>query len=444
MIRLTTLQRCRGFLAVFGLLLALSTPLLASNWPHWRGPNFNGSTDESGLPATFSKTENVKWVADLPGPAAATPIIWNDHVFLNGVNQQEKTTLAMALDRKSGKVLWSKETGSGIDRDNRSNFASPSPVTDGKLVYFFYGNGELVAFDFAGTKIWSRNLEKDYGPFAFQWTFSSSPTVDQQQVIMQVLQRNKPVHGRGNPNGESYLLSLDPKTGKNIWKMARASEAREESLEAFSTPIPVLVNGYPQLLIAGGDCLSATHPKTGAELWRWGTWNPERITHWRLVPSPVAGQGMALVCGPKGSPIYAVKLDGAKGTLPDTGFAWKTEDRDLSSDVATPLFYNNKFFILNGDKNILAKVEPATGKVVWKGELGLRVKIESSPTGADGKLYFMNFKGEVVVADAGDAFKILHRAAMGDAGDDMLRSSIAVSQGNLFIRTGNKLYCIGG
>src|SRR5688572_25098173 len=105
----------------------------AENWPHWRGPNFNGSSGEKSLPDNFSKTENVKWVAEMPGPAAATPIIWGDLIFITSTDLKTKTLRAMVLDRKTGKELWNQEAGVGFNKDDRSNFASPSPTTDGKL-----------------------------------------------------------------------------------------------------------------------------------------------------------------------------------------------------------------------------------------------------------------------------------------------------------------------
>src|SRR5206468_6258275 len=132
------------------LLLLMLFSCQAENWPHWRGPNFNGSSTEKNLPATFSKTEHVKWFAELPGPSAATPVIWDTHVFVSSGEEATKSLHALGLERKSGKVLWNHEVGIGYSSDNRSNFASPSPVTDGKVVVFLYGNGELAAFDFAG------------------------------------------------------------------------------------------------------------------------------------------------------------------------------------------------------------------------------------------------------------------------------------------------------
>jgi len=426
-------------IAVFGA----SHSLRADNWPQWRGPLLNGSSSEKDLPVRFSKTENVQWAVDLPGPSAATPIIWGDRIFVNSVDPKAKTTLAICLDRTTGKELWRHETGAGMNQDDRSNYASPSPVTDGKLVWFFYGHGELITFDFEGKKVWARNIQKDYGPFAFLWTFSTSPLLFDGKLYLQVLQRDAPVNGRGrtDASNESYLLALDPATGKELWRQVRPADAVAESREAFTTPIPFTHGGRSELLVAGGDCITGHDPRTGQELWRWGSWNPSKIGHWRLVPSPVAGDGVVLACAPKGSPVYAVKA-GGKGMLKDSDLAWVSQDREVSSDVSTPLFYKGRFYILNSDKRSLSCVEPASGKVVWTGNLESKAKIEASPTGADDKIYVMNHRGDVFVVQIGDEFKMLHTTSFGDEGDRDLRSGIAVSQGALFIRTGGRLSCI--
>ncbi|PYJ03001.1 MAG: hypothetical protein DME25_14005 [Verrucomicrobia bacterium] len=435
----------KASLTGLGLALCVGATARAENWPQWRGPYFNGSSTEKNLPAEFSKTQNVKWSMALAGTSAATPVIWEDRVFISSTDERTKTLHALGLERKSGKVLWDREVAVGYNLDDKSNFASPSPVTDGKVVVFFYGNGELTAFDFAGKKVWARNLQKDYGQFAYQWTYGASPTMYQGQLFVQVLQRDQPVHGRGRTDGpiDSYLLALEPASGKNLWKHTRPCEARMESHEAYSTPIPFVHNGRTELLVAGGDSITGHSLKDGEEFWRWGTWNPERIGHWRFVPSPVAGGGVVLVCAPKGSPVYAFKA-GAKGTQDDSVLAWTSaKEREVSSDVATPLFYEGRFYVLNGEHRTISRVEPASGKVDWMGDLGSRIKIESSPTGADGKIYFQNFRGEVFVVAAAEQFKLLNTVPMGDEGDDQIRSTIAVSQGDLFIRTAHKLYCVG-
>lgn len=419
--------------------------LHAEHWPQWRGPAFNGSSTETGLPASWSRTENVVWVADLPGPSAATPVIHGDHVFVSTTDQETKSLHALCLDRRSGKFLWQEKIADAFSRDHLSNYASPSPATDGKLVVFFYGNGDMAAFDFAGKKLWARSITRDYGEFAFLWTFATSPVLHRGKLYLQVLQRNVPVSGRGRKDGpnESYLLALDPATGKELWRVVRPSEAVEESLEAFTTPVPFQHNGRPELLVAGGDCLTGHDPETGKELWRWGTWNPARIGHWRLVPSPVGGGGVVLACAPKGDPIYAVKAGGT-GVLDDSWLAWKTtRGSSVVSDVPTPAFYRGDFFVLKEQRAALSRVEPKTGQIRWTLELAGSKKFECSPTAADGKIYMMDFAGTVFVADA-DQGRLLATIPMGEPGDDKTRSTIAAAHGQLFIRTNSKLFCVAG
>lgn len=445
--------------------------LHAENWAQWRGPAFNGSSPETDLPTQFSKTENVKWAANLPGPASATPVVWRDHVFVSSTDSKAQTLVAMALDRNSGELLWQHKISDGVGRDRMSSYAAPSPVTDGERVIFYYGNGALAAFDFSGKALWSRNIETDEGSFATQWTYAASPLLLDGKLYIQVLQRDVPVNGRGRKGGPigSYILAINSASGKTLWKHIRPSKAKAASREAFTTPIPLTfyvgprndsalyddINrpwyrppdlGQPvlryQLLIAGGDCITGHDPATGEELWRWGTYNPTRIGHWRLVPSPVVAGASVIVCAPKGDPVYAIKLLGT-GVLDDSAISWQSEERDISTDVCTPLFYQGKLFVLNGERKTLSRLDPATGKADWTGKLGTRVKFEGSPTAADGKIYFLNHEAEMFVVSAGDKFEILHTVAMGGDADRNTRSSIAISDGNLFIRTATKLYCIG-
>ena len=423
------------------LLATASSSIFAADWSQWRGPEFNGSSPETGLPSSW-EPDQPKWVLDMPGPSAATPIIRGDKIFAPTTDTTTKTLHALAIDRSTGEILWRKEVAVGMQRDDRSNYASPSPVALEDKVIFFYGNGALIAFDHSGQELWNRNIQNDYGDFAFQWTFSSSPMFYEGTLYLQILQRDQPVHGKGRPGAESFLLGIDPNTGKTKWRHVRPSEARAESLEAFSTPIPHEFEGRKEILIVGGDAISGHDPKDGRELWRWGTWNPERITHWRLVPSPVAGNGIILACAPKKMPIYALKA-GLSGTLTDDALAWTSQDqRALTSDVPTPLFYKNDFFILSDIDRVLSRVEPKTGRIKWSLELPGRKKYEASPTGADGKIYLMNFAGDVVVVDA-EKGELLSNIPMGGPRDDMTRSTIAAAHKNLFIRTNQKLFCIG-
>ncbi len=437
---------------LFACFIFLAGALNAANWPNWRGPNYDGSTTAKSLPTKFSKTENVTWSTNLPGPSASTPIVWEDKIFLSSIGKKDGKLLALCIDRKSGKVLWQKAAGSGYQPgnagetwrlDNRSNYCSPSPVTDGKIVIFFFGNGDLVAYSVNGGQKWARNLQKDYGDFTFQWTFSSSPTLYEGRLYMQILQRNEPVHGRGKQGNESFLLALNPTDGKVIWKRNRPSKANKESLESFATPIPFEGAGRKELVIIGGDVLTGHDPASGKELWRWGTWNPNhREQWWRLVPSPVIGGGVILACAPKKAPVFAARV-GLKGTHSGKdGQSWNSGPNSVvSSDVPTPLFYKNKFYVLSDVRKAMSKVDPKTGKIEWTVEMPGKYKWRASPTAGDNKIYTMNHNGEVVVMDPVNG-KILHQAKMGEKYDDNIRASISISGNQLFVRTNEKLFCV--
>lgn len=420
-------------------LLFSSLSGLAEDWPQWRGPRFNGSSLEKDLPSQLSPEKNTVWALVLAGPSASTPIVSGDKVFLSGSDQENQSLLALCIHRTTGKVLWQHKISDGFKRDDRSNLSSPSPVTDGKIVCFFYGNGELAAFDMDGKALWKKNIEQEYGEFALQWTFSASPLLFNDRLFVQVLQRDQPVHSRGKEGGESYILCIDPATGRTQWKQVRPTEAQAESREAFSTPIPFEVGGKSQVVVVGGDTLSGFDPATGAEIWRWGTWNPTRIGHWRLVPSPVAGAGVILACAPKKSPVYAVRP--GTGTLDEKALAWVSSDRAVSSDVPTPAFANGDFFVLSDVSKALSRVAP-DGSIKWTTETPGRIKYEASPLFADGKIYIVNFNGDVVVFNATDG-SILSQAAFGTPEDKQVRAMIIASQGSLFLRTDTRLICIG-
>lgn len=156
------------------VVLLVGARVLAGDWPHWRGPFLNGSSDEKNLPATWSKTENVIWVASLPGHSSATPIIANGKVFVSSTDRNSDALLALCFDARSGKELWRKKLGESSRKVPRNNPATPSPVTDGRHVYFMYGTGDLAGLDYEGNVIWSRNIEAEYGNISIKYGYSSS------------------------------------------------------------------------------------------------------------------------------------------------------------------------------------------------------------------------------------------------------------------------------
>ncbi len=412
----------------------------AADWPHWRGPTHNGATDEKDLPQAWDKTNGVAWKTPLPGPSGSTPVVWGEHIFLSSPDASKNLHL-LCLNRKDGLVRWQKQVGIG-DRNAgpRSNMSSPSPVTDGKVVVALFGTADLAAFDFSGKELWKRNLAEEYGKFAIMWLYGSSPLLFEGRLYVQVLQTS-PVpegytHARdGKETRESFLLCIDPATGKNIWKQARESNARQESKESYASPIPFAGPAGNEILVLGGDCISGHDSATGREIWRAGGLNPKNDPWWRIVPSPVVGGGMIFASAPKRDPVYAFKA-GGKGDITSSHLAWKLTENP--TDWATPLFYQGHLFVLDGDRHVVTRLKPESGEKVWQSKIEVREPIWSSPTGADGRIYMISEAGTALVMDAQDG-KVLSTIPMGEA---PVRSTIVASHGQLLIRTAESLYCI--
>jgi outer membrane protein assembly factor BamB len=419
--------------AVLGALVMLPARG-EDNWAQWRGPNFNGSSSAKDLPEKLTK-EDALWSTPIPGHSNGTPIVYGDRIFVTAYTPR---LVCYCLSKKDGKILWEKEISDvSFIRQGKNDSATPSPVTDGKKVFFLFGTGDLVAFDMEGAQLWRRNLQKDFGEWSYQWLYGASPLLYKGKLYVQVLHRNVPPGQWRDPNpgekqNDSYLLAVNPETGTDLWRMVRPTEAKVESQEAYSTPIPWERPAGTQLLITGGDCVTAHDPETGKELWRAGDWNPERLKDRRLVASPVTWDGMVFVCPPK----RVLMLAFGEGGKPVTD--WKNDG--LTSDAAVPLVYQDNLYVLDGDKARLACVDPKTGTTKWNGTLDGRPPFRTSPTGADGKIYVMNENGDLLVCSASE-FKVLSKVALGAGGGS--RGSIAAVDGMIVVRTGDKVWAFG-
>ena len=427
--------------ATFLFVATLTLPAVADNWPQWRGPLLNGSTPEKGLVPAWSKTENIVWSTPLPGYSGSTPVIWDDHVFVCSPDEQ-KNLLLFALDRRTGQVRWKQQVAANANIEKgRNNSTSPSPVTDAQRVIALFASGDLAAFDFAGKELWKRNLANEHGKFQNMWIYGSSPLLHGGKLYIQVLQHHPPDYDHAlddKPSRESFLLCVDPATGKDHWRHIRPTEAVSEAMEAYTTPLPHQAKSGLQIIVVGGDYVTAHSPEDGREIWRCGGLNDRKEKYWRIVPSPVAWGNLVFASGPKRDPLLAIRDDG-HGLVTDTHTAWKFQE--FPTDCVTPLVYQDKLFVLDGDRQMMTSLEPATGKRLWQGNLGTREIFRASPTGADGRIYCISENGTAVVLEAGNEFKILSTFQMGEA---PVRSSIAVAHGQLFVRTAKALYCVGG
>ncbi len=442
-------------IVLVAMVLICSPLARAENWGQWRGPNSNGSSPETNLPESFSlddaekktKQKNVAWICDLPGDSNATPVVFGDKAYVTSNNSEHNELSGICVSVKTGKILWQKAivkvSPKEVSGTHKNTNASPSAVTDGKQVAFTFGTGDIACFDTEGKPLWARNIPKDHGEFTYLHGYSSTPLLYKDKLYVQVLRRDRPEAKGGktaDPNYGSYLLALDWKTGKDIFKAPRKSDAKDGECESYSSPVLYERPGRTEILISGSLWVSGHNPETGKEYWHWGTLTPVITGNVRSVSEPVANNDFIFAGGPRKRPFFAIKAGGT-GDLSKDGMAWEFKDHDCA--VPSPLLYDNYLYLLDDDKKKMSCLEPTTGKVKWAGTLDSpddRAGFSSSPAAADGKIYCMNERGNIVIL-ASQEFKVLCRVNVNENG--FTASSPVIAEGHVFFRTPNRLICIG-
>jgi outer membrane protein assembly factor BamB len=396
----------------------------AENWPQWRGPSLNGVSNEKNLPVSWTRDDNIAWKLALPSWSGATPIIWGDKIFLNVAEKDD--IFLWCVDRTRGSVLWKKYLTGGNFKINKQNMSSPSPVTDGTSVYVMTGNGILKGFDFSGNELWARDIQKDYGRFGLNWGYASSPLLFEDALYIQVL------HGM-KTRDPSYLLRIDKKTGKTVWRVERPTEAIHESPDSYTTPALLRYGDKVEIVVSGGDCVTGHDPVTGKEIWRGNGFNPQKDPAYRVIASPVVYDGVVYT-PTRVRPLQAFRA-GGKGDITETHRLWTFQN---GPDVPTPVTDGIYFYVVN-DRGIVWCLNAKTGKEIWGPQRIQHGIYSASPVLADGKIYVTSEDGVTTVFRAGPKFELLAENNL----DDYSLSSPAISGGQIFLRTAQFLYCIG-
>ena len=435
---------------MLAIAVALSSVLMLSvhvdadaNWPQWRGPHGNGVSAATGLPTTWSATENVLWSTPLPSWSGGSPVVWGDRVFVTspsepvddlrlwatGSDPGGDALLLLCLSRRDGSELWRRQLDTGNDMHRKHNNTSPSPVTDGVHVWAVTGTGVVTALDMDGATVWRHDLQQRFGDFGLQWGYASSPLLVDGRLIVEVL------HGQ-HTDDPSYVIALDAAKGDILWRQERPTDAVAESPDAYTTPAVIERDGGSQIVISGGDYVTGHDLATGAELWRLGGLNPEKRRNYRVVGSPIVAGDMLYVPTRK-KPLQAFRL-GAGGEAPNADPVW-TWNGAGAPDVPTPVTDGGYFYMVD-DRGLATCLDAATGSPVWGPHRTPEGTVSSSPVLADGKLYITNEDGVTTVLAAGPELKQL---AVNELDGSYTLSSIAVAGEQLFVRTGTHLYCIG-
>ena len=389
----------------------------SKNWPSFRGPEGNGVSAYTNVPARWdAKTgEGILWKTRVPLPGHNSPIVWGDRVFLTGGDPNELAVFG--FDGPSGKLLWRgdltraplKADEEPLEPSEYTGWAAPTAVTDGRGVYAIFATGDIAGFDFSGKKIWQKSLgtpDNAYG-------HASSLAIHQNLVLVQ--------YDQGVVEDEmSAMIALDGSTGQVVWRKKRPVD------NSWSSPVVVRVGDAFQVLTCSLPWVIAYEPAKGTELWRADCLAGE------MAPSPIYANGLVFVIEPYNE-LIAIKPDG-KGDVTKTHIAWIIDEG--GPDICSPVSDGQRIFML-GTEGLLSCHNTSDGKKLW--EHDLREYFLASPSLVGKNLYLLSEKGVTYIIEAADEYKELAKFELGEE----CHASPAFVDGRIYIRGIEHLYCIG-
>jgi outer membrane protein assembly factor BamB len=412
-------------------------PAVAENWPAWRGPRGDGSSLEQKLPDRWNgpRGENIAWKAEIPGQGHASPIVWDDRIFVVSCREDSQERLLLCLDRASGRILWQQVVlRAALERKNALNsYASSTPASDGKLVYatFFesdpaapvntagakYANqpaspGWMVvaAYDFDGKRRW---LVRP-GAFNSPHGFCSPPLVFEDTVIV-----------NGDHDGDAYLVALKRSTGETVWKVPRTHRIR-----SYCPPLLRQIDGRTQMVLAGAECVASYDPHNGKQ-----HWVIEGPTEQYVASLVYNGKLFFMTAGFPTFHILAIHPDG-QGDVTKTHVAWQTT-KGCSYVPSPVLSGDNRYLLVVSDGGIASCFEAQTGERYWMERIGPH--FSASPVEAGGRVFFLSDRGVTTIIRPGPKFSVESKNELGED----CHASPAVSHGRIYIRGEKNLYCIG-
>jgi outer membrane protein assembly factor BamB len=396
------------------IVLLFASNVHAQEWARFRGLNGAGQSDATTIPASWSE-KDYNWSVELPGIGHSSPVLWGKKIFLTSADPNGNQRWVLCLNAGDGKILWNKPFDSKHYQIHLQNsFASSTPTVDEERVYILWGSPEsysVIALDYDGNQLW----KKDLGPFEAEHGFGTSPIVYEDMVVV-----------NNDQDGTSSLVALDRKTGDIRWQVPR-STARV----AYSTPCVYQPKGrQPELIFASqAHGVSGIDPATGATKWELSVFEK------RTVGSPVvAGDLILASCG--------------EGAGNNTMVAVRPRDNSQAADVAYKLdkssapyvptmVTNGALAFLWSDKGVVTCIDAKTGKIHWRERVG--GTYSGSPIRVQDRLYCISTDGEVVVIRASDKYEPISRVPLGE----LSRSTPAVADGRMYLRTQSHLYSLG-
>ena len=403
--------RLMALIALIGLLAAASAAW-AENWPGWRGPRNDGSSLETNIPLDWSGTKNVAWKTAIPGKGHSSPVIWEDAVFLVTAIKETEQRVLIKLDYGTGAILWQRDVLKvPMERLHKLNsHASSTPATDGECVYVSFLDREqmfVAAYDYEGNLVWKARP----GIFSSVHGYCSSPILWKDTVIV-----------NGDHDGPGYIVALNRKTGKTVWKTPRPNLTRSYCPFLIRT-----IDGRDQMVLSGSMCVASYDPNTGKQ-----HWIIDGPTEQYVASLVYNGEYFFLTCGFPDRFIQAIRPDGS-GNVTDTHVVWQTTED--CSYVPSPIAWG-PYFLVVSDRGIASCLDAKSGGLMWRQDLD--EKHSASLVSSEDRVYFLADDGVMTVVEPGPGFKAVARNELGEE----TRASPAISQGKMLLRGVEHLYCI--
>ncbi len=410
----------------------------SGSWPQWRGPLATGEAPGASPPVSWAEDENVRFKVALPGRGHSTPIIWGERVFLTtaietgdpfpprpsdspGAHDNLPVSsrfdfVVLALDRQDGRELWRRTVRTALPHEGghyTGSLASASPVTDGGLLFAFFGSYGLHALSLDGELQWSKDLGQMRSKHGHGE--GSSPVLSGDTLVV-----------NWDHEGQSFVVAFDRQTGRERWRVER------DEVTSWATPIVVEHDGRRQLVVAGTGRVRGYDLATGSVVWECGGLSAN------IVASPVSANGMVYAGSSyEKRALLAIRLDGARGDISETdNLVWIR--RRGTPYVPSPLLYRDTLYFLRHYQGILSRVHGPTGaEELGPFRLGGLRNIYASPVAADGRIYVTDRMGQTIVITHDDPRPLALNQL-----DDTFNASAAIAGDTLFLRGEKFLYAL--
>ncbi len=401
--------------------LGFAVTSLAGDWPAWRGPAGGGLSEETGIPKIWGLEKNVRWKVKLPSGSNSSPVVFGKRVFVTAANSDGSSRFLLAFGRQDGSQLWSKTVNfDGREPTHSGNpYASASPVTDGEVVCASFGSAGLIGCTVEGELLW----KKDLGSLQHVFGNASSPVLAGDLCILWC-----------GPGRRQFVLAVNKRTGEEVWRFDVPGgkpdfDLPSDCVGSWATPLLAKIDHQQQLILNAPEQLIALDPQTGSKLWFADGLGKLAYS------SPVVWQDTVVVMSGYHAPVLAAKATG-HGDVTKTHVLWRRAERQPQR-IGSPLVLNGRLYCIN-ENGVAECFDVSSGKRLSQSSSRVCGQTWSSLVFADGHFYICSLQGTTTVLSADDDFEIVARNRL----DDRIASSPAISNGQVFIRGYDYLYCI--